>query len=208
VEVKDAIGKIRDALAQVEGQGQNMVSTEALRHYLDALEKGASTSSEIRKLQHESALAQYKAGQDQSIAMFNAVIGFAQAALKTSLIVNGAAAIALLTFIGNIWTKTQTANVAHSLSSALVFFCVGTLAAAVSTVTTYITQGLYARQIRKTGIAFHVITLILICASYVLFGFGIFKAYAAFVTHLAPQPGIAGNSPPIGGTPLNMNIGP
>ena len=186
MEVKDAIGNIRTALAQLEGQGQKLVSTEALRVYLDELEKDAGTSSAVRKLQHESNLAQYKAERDQAIAMFNAVIGFSQAALKTSLLVNGAAAIALLTFIGNIWSKVQTAEVALSLSTALALFCIGALAAAVSTVTTYITQGCYSRMYRKTGIVFHAGTLLLISASYVLFGFGIFKSYAAFITHLTP----------------------
>ncbi len=186
MEVKDAIGKILTALAQLEGEGQKLVSTEALRQYLGTLEKDAGISSEIRKLQHDSSLAQYKADLDQTIAMFNAVIGFAQSALKTSLLVNGAAAIALLSFIGNIWTKEQTPDVARSLSSALVFFCVGVLAAAVSTVTTYLAQGCYAHQYRKAGIAFHVATLGLISASYILFGFGIFQSYAAFIAHLVP----------------------
>jgi hypothetical protein len=186
VEVKDAMGNIRTALAQLEGQGQKLVSTEALRQYLDALEKDAGTSSEIRKLQHESHLAEYKASRDHAIAMFNSVIGFAQAALKTSLLINGAAAIALLTFIGNIWTKTQTPEVAYSLSSALVLFCVGALGAAVSTVTTYVTQYCYERPYQRTAITFHIVTLILVTSSYVLFGFGVFKSYAAFVTHLVP----------------------
>jgi hypothetical protein len=140
VEVKDALESIRKALAEVEGKGQTLLSTEALRQYLDGLEKNAGVSSEVRKLQHESSLAQYKAGRDQSLAMFNSVIGFAQVALKTSLLVNGAASIALLTFIGNIWTKTQTAAVAKALSSSLALFAVGALAAALATVTTYITQ--------------------------------------------------------------------
>lgn len=186
MEVKDAIENIRGALAQLDGQGQQLVSTAALRRYLDALEIDAGISSEVRKLQHESNLAQYKASRDLSLAMFNAVIGFGQAALKTSLVVNGAAAIALLTFIGNIWTKTQTPEVARSLSSALVLFSLGALAAAVSTVTTYLTQGCYQHHLTKTGIAFHVVTLLLISASYVVFGFGISEAYTAFTTHLAP----------------------
>jgi len=184
VEVKDAMGNIRLALKQLEDQGQNLVSTEALRTYLDTLEKDAGVSAESRKLLHESRLAEYKAGRDLGIAMFNAVIGFAQAALKTSLLVNGAAAIALLTFIGNIWTKVQAPAVAQSLSAALVLFCLGALAAALSTATTYLTQYCYQRPRQKTAMTFHMATLVLITVSYAFFGFGIFKTYGAFITHL------------------------
>lgn len=186
MEVKDALGNIRTALAEVEGKGQKLVSTEALRNYLDGLEKDAGISSDIRKLQHESNLAQYKAGRDQSLAMFNSVIGFAQAALKTCLLVNGAATIALLTFIGNIWTKTQTPAVAQALSSSLALFAVGALLAAVATATTYITQWCYERAHEKTAVIFHMATVILVLGSYVLFGFGISQSYGAFITHLVP----------------------
>ncbi|CAG0950818.1 hypothetical protein RHDC4_00065 [Rhodocyclaceae bacterium] len=186
MEVKDALENIRKALAEVAGKGQTLVSTEALRQYLDGLEKDAGISSEVRKLQHESNLAQYKAGRNQSLEMFKSVIGFAQVALKTSLLVNGAASIALLTFIGNIWTKTQTAAVAKALSSSLALFAVGALAAALATVTTYITQWCYERPYRKSAVAFHIATVVLVLGSYAFFGYGIVASYGAFITHLAP----------------------
>ncbi len=186
VDVKDALENIRTALAQIEGGGQELVSTKALRQYLDVLEKDAGVSSDVRKLQHDSYLAEYKAGRDQSLAMFNSVIGFAQAALKTSLLSNGAATIALLTFIGNIWTRTQTAEVAKALTFSLAMFAIGTLLAAMATATTYVTQWSYGSCHQKLAIAFHVLSVVLVIASYVLFGFSVYESYGAFLVHLSP----------------------
>jgi hypothetical protein len=103
MEAKDAIEKVRKALNDLEANGQKLVSTEGLRNFLDSVEKEAGASIELNKLRHESHLTQYKAERELAIELFRSVISSGQHALKTSILVNGGAAVALLAFVSNVW---------------------------------------------------------------------------------------------------------
>jgi hypothetical protein len=186
MEAKDAIEKVRKALNDLEANGQKLVSTEGLRNFLDSVEKEAGASIELSKLRHESHLTQYKAERELAIELFRSVISSGQHALKTSILVNGGAAVALLAFVSNVWTKTQAPQVARALTLSIVYFGIAVLVGAVSTGTTYVTQYFYERSHDKTGLVFHVFTVLLVISSYVLFGLGVFSVYEALTKHLAP----------------------
>ena len=75
-------------------------------------------------------------------AMFEAVVEFAVLALRTLVLVNGAAVIALLTFVGKVWANDQRngSGMAHILFWPLIFFLSGLIMALVATILAYITQ--------------------------------------------------------------------
>jgi len=185
MEVKDAIKIIKSALADVQSTGQAFVHIPSLNTFLDNLEKNASVSSQILELQHQSNLEGYKSQRQQQIEMFRTVIATGQSALKTSLLINGGAAVALLAFMGRAWSKSLGNALyypmVNSLSHSLVSFGVGVFIGALASGTTYLTQTAYNHQYNKTGISLQILTVLLVLATYCLFLSGMLNAGNAFL---------------------------
>ncbi len=84
--------------------------------------------------------------------MFEAAVEFAVLALRTLVLVNGAAVIALLTFVGQVWANDQRngSGMAHILFWPLIFFLTGLVMALVATILAYITQMITTEHGRGT----------------------------------------------------------
>lgn len=74
--------------------------------------------------------------------MFRAAVDFAIIGIKTLVMVNGAAVIALLTFVGQVWANDQHngSAMAKILFWPLLFFLAGLIMAVVTTLLAYVTQ--------------------------------------------------------------------
>ena len=111
--------------------------------------------------------------------MFRAVITAGQNAIKTSFLLNGGAAVALLAFIAHMAdVKPETVPV---FASCMVPFTIGVLIIAVTSGLTYITQWLYQRTSlagRKAGFWVNILCVVSGIASYLLFAWG--QTFAAF----------------------------
>ncbi|GAF89691.1 unnamed protein product, partial [marine sediment metagenome] len=133
----------------------------------------------------------YKAECDSKLEewklKFRATVQSGQAALKSAFLINGGAAVGLLAFIGNVWTKTK-ANV-NGLGFPLLLYVFGVLFPAVASGLTYLSQYQYgksvkdddhfarcARKINWVGITFVIL-------SYFLFAIATFWAYRFFVAY-------------------------
>ena len=195
-EVIDHLGR---ALAEVKKQGQEVVSVTALVSYLANLKEHVEKVGELDRIEldaahasfqaeHERNLAHYDAQQKHSVEMLRSVFAYGQAALKSSILINGGAAVALLAFIGKIWSEETGQAAVNALTSALVFFGFGVLAGAIGTGATYFSQLSYASSWIKTGVGFHILTILIVSAAYVLFGLGSYEAYESFLKHLSPSP--------------------
>ena len=196
---KEVIDDLGRALAQVKEQGQKVVSVAALESYLADLKGHVEKSGELDRIkldsdlasfraEHERNLAHYDAQQKHSVEMIRSVFAYGQAALKSSILINGGAAAALLAFIGKIWSEETGQAAVNALTSALVLFSFGVLAGAIGTAATYLSQLSYASSWNKTGVGFHVLTILIVAAAYVLFGLGSYEAYESFLKHLSPSP--------------------
>ncbi|MES2473892.1 MAG: hypothetical protein V4601_13755 [Pseudomonadota bacterium] len=82
------------------------------------------------------------APDDFPLHMFEAAVEFAITAIKTLVMVNGAAVIALLTFVGQVWANDQHngSAMAHILFWPLLFFLTGLIMAVLTCLLAYITQ--------------------------------------------------------------------
>lgn len=194
MQAKDLINIIKKA---VQENNQEVISQDALVNYLKALDSdlennevadrnALDTDLAVFKAEQERNLAHYNAQQLFSLEMLRSVITYGQAALKSALLINGGAVVALLAFIGNIWEKDTPQAAVDSLTSSIVYFAFGVLLAAFGTGTTYLTQYCYSEEYLKTGAWFHGGTIVIVLGSYFLFGFGAYDAYLAFVEHLTP----------------------
>jgi hypothetical protein len=74
--------------------------------------------------------------------MFEAAVEFAILAIRTLILINGAAVIALLTFVGQVWANDQHTGsaMAKVLFWPLLFFLIGVIMAVTTTLLAYITQ--------------------------------------------------------------------
>jgi hypothetical protein len=74
--------------------------------------------------------------------MFEAAVEFAILAIRTLILINGAAVIALLTFVGQVWANDQHngSAMAHILFWPLLFFLAGLILAVITCLLAYITQ--------------------------------------------------------------------
>lgn len=112
-----------------------------------------------------------------------AFVAYSILALKSIILINGGAAVALLAFMGNIWVKNTAPAVTSLLTKSIACFACGVLTGAFSAATTYLTQWLYSTSWNRFGKVVHIFTYIIIILSFVLFGMGIYKASVAFNLH-------------------------
>ena len=195
VDARQVIRTIREDVNAAKVGGSDFVSAKALESYLEDLETHVGEGGDPLELErvHERGLAHYKAVQQFDVEMSRSVISTAQSALKSSVLINGSAAAGTLAFIGGIWDGPGLVTAVGPLATALCHFALGVLASGSGTVTTYLTQFFYSRQPYscqnsriwyRFGFGFHVVSLILVVASFILFGLGSYCAYRAIAGHL------------------------
>lgn len=179
--VSEKIKEITKAVKDVQSSGVDSIAIIPLLEYLARLESETDATQELNKLQHEASLAQFKAENDRYLEMFRSVYETAKTALTTSILVNGGASVALLTFIGNIVKRSGDLSVSCWITASLISFAIGVFSGAVATGTTYVTQYCYSNKFMRSAAGFHIFTLVLVIASYAAFIFGIIYAYHGFI---------------------------
>jgi hypothetical protein len=202
MDAKVVIKALMDIIEQSRKQGVEVIRLTDVQNLLNDLNQRivSAESQPVQelppdialtqwKMQHEINLAQYitqyRASTDTSLELLRSVILSGQAALKSAILINGGAAVALLAFIGRIWETQPSRFVVSGLTSSLLAFVYGVLAAAAATGTTYLAQFFYNYNLVKTGHITNIISITLVIISYILFGyFGCYKAYLAFIAHL------------------------
>ena len=194
MKASEAIDDLQKALDDLIARNEKTVSIDALNNYLSLLRKDAENSHEIDRIQHEKEqsqfvdasqrnIAAYNAQISMSLEMFKSVIVTGQAALKSSMIINGGAALALLTFIGHALSSPSFNTPIKGIVSALLIFCAGVLGSGVAAGTTYLSQLSYSADKalwRKIGGVFHILTTCLVIIAYFLFGYASYTAYEFF----------------------------
>jgi len=115
---------------------------------------------------------------EKSIAMFESVIMTGQTALKSAMLINGGASIALLTFLGQFIARPVMGGIAP-FPEALAYFVGGVLAAAVAQGATHVSQRGYARK-KWWGPLFTALAILFVVGAYSCFGWGSRLAYSGF----------------------------
>ena len=118
--------------------------------------------------------------------MFQAAVEFAITGIRTLVLVNGAAVIALLTFVGQVWANDQKSGsaMAQILFWPLLLFLAGLVLAVATTLLAYVTQMITtdsgmalippkAKRLRKAAIAASILSLVAFTAAAVLTAVGI-----------------------------------
>lgn len=139
----DIIKELKNVSTEVHKKGE-IISPEALVKYIESLENDAEESRKFYE-------AEFKARSEASLEMFKSVIISGQSAIRSAILINGGAFVALLVFIGKIWSESTSQIASSLLSSGIAFFSSGVLAGAVAAGFTYLSQLCYSHHHMKTG---------------------------------------------------------
>ena len=146
-------------------------------------------------------IAKFQAFQNDSTELLRSVITFSIEILKSAMLINGGAAVALLAFTGAVWSSGQPNSSVQSLSTAILWFGGGVLATMVGTILGYFTQyHYYKRQthdvnmwVKNTpgerlpmsqGFYFHACAAFCVFVSLVCFCIGAYESVQAFSVSL------------------------
>jgi hypothetical protein len=186
---KQFAGQMKATIEEIKAKGTAAIQCDNLIAYLDEVQKSPEPNpSPVEIEQYKANLQnwiesnrQVHAGQ---LEMFRSVIAAGQGAIKSSFLLNGGAAVAMLAFISHL-AQFSVKNV-HVFAACLTPFTYGVLSIAVVSGTTYLSQWFYASSRssgQRVGFWLNIVCIVLGLASYGFFAYGLLVSYRAFVNY-------------------------
>jgi hypothetical protein len=180
-------------LSKLKVAGHTAIALDPLITYVSGLVESARASDpeddrQRIRINFEGQLEKYRAEVQGNLEMFKAVLETGQSALKALSVINGAAAIAILAFLGNVLAHPSKEGLAAvpSMSRAMVWFATGVGLAGVGFAARYLSQASFAGDLwsnaataGKGGIWLRVLAIAGGLFSLVLFFVGIGAAFNA-----------------------------
>ncbi len=183
--MSEDIKQLADLLKEKKKEGSGAVKIDFMIDTLRKLYKRfvAEENESDRlcvELNHKSDLENWKENRETDRVMLNATITLSGLALRSAILINGGAAVACLTFLGNV--KGDYSLLANSLE----LYVFGVLSATTATGGAYLCQSAYTSDKEKWGDRLRAFCIILIFMSYSLFGFGSCLTYETFSKQSQP----------------------
>ena len=184
---KSLAKNLRDEVAHLrDQQGVDAIQCNDLIVYLDQVLDATNEGEDPVRMEQirahlQTSVEDRKAIQASNLEMFRSVITSGQNALRTALLINGGATIALLAFLGKM--TTENPGKIAIFSGSLMIFTVGVFIAGLTSGFTYLSQWFYASGkswCRWTGWALNIICIILGLLAYGVFIWGAVDAYMGF----------------------------
>lgn len=183
------MGNARTAdYAEKEASSMATSDDETNRYRLDARRLRLDfrkQEDERRKLDVEER----KIENERIKASFDASIRFAEHTLRSLILLNGGAAVSLITFASKESSIVGTKISAHASTTftGAVVFAVGAAMAVLSMAVSYLAQHQYTyeileKRVRWTGNAFRATAIVLAIGSMGLFIYGVYSAYSTTLT--------------------------
>lgn len=189
----EVVTVFKGAIESTKQNGIEKVSIADLEAYADRLEEVVKESPEGVNA-GEANMERYRADlnawitarqhqYEHNLEMLRSVITVGQSALKSALLINGGAAVAMLAFLGRLFSGKSSLMSLDGLSIALLQFVWGVLAAAIAAGATYFSQAGYGGEFGswspRVGIGGHIIAILGVFCAYGFFGVGAWQAYSA-----------------------------
>jgi hypothetical protein len=167
-----------------------MTSSELIQKLLkevrDLRQKGVSTidAAKLEEALSSGTLIDNKK-HEWGFRLFDATIRYGDQAIKSAVLINGGAAVGVLTFLGHVSSQL----IQQECATSLLFFIIGVLFATVTYGISYLAQRAYQRAQfeQKANIHADILSWMAIgfmCISYLLFLFGSLRACEAFTKTL------------------------
>jgi len=183
---------LREKAQKLRAENEQSREASGLDDIAHKLEEGGLSNAiaadlESQKTRNAQWLDQMKRHGDWYLENDKAVLNLSQAAVRTLVLVNAGAAIALLSFVANIWQKGTDVT---PFIGGLAWFCCGVGTATLTAALSYITQLLYGSRDGKDlslAKALHKTTVIIGFVSLFIFAAGCFVSYESFNTKPVPD---------------------
>lgn len=187
--VKKFAAEMKATIEDIKSKGTAAIYCDNIIAYLDEVLKSPEPTITPFQMEHYKAQLQkwideHKHQHEGDLEMFRSVITAGQGAIKSSFLLNGSAAVALLAFIAHL--AQFDAGKVSTFAECLILFTIGALAVAVTSGFTYLSQWLYAGDYRwseKAGFVLNIFCILLGISSYGMFTWGLFATYHAFVAY-------------------------
>jgi hypothetical protein len=183
--VKNFAEQMKATILYIKSQGTAAIFCDNIVAYLDGVinsPQPAPTVADIEryKAEMQSRIEFNKHTHESNLESFKAVISAGQSAIKASLLLNGGAAVALLTFISHLATiKPEKVS---QFAPSIVPFAFGALAIVVTAGLTYLSQWFYASpKTNKLGFFANIACIALGITSYASFVWGLIRTYCLLI---------------------------
>ncbi|TLF44794.1 hypothetical protein FEI13_18615 [Halomonas urmiana] len=184
---KSLAKNLRDEVVYLrDQQSVQAIQCDELVAYLDRVltspdEEVDPVRMEQIRTELQSSVEDRKALQASSLEMFRSVITAGQNALRTALLMNGGATVALLAFLGKL--TTENPDKLSTFAGSLMIFTFGVFITGLVSGFTYLSQWFYASKrdwCQMTGWFMNILCIVLGLAAYGAFIWGAIDAYTGF----------------------------
>lgn len=182
-------GQMRQTIEDLKAKGTAAIYSDNLIAYLREVETSPDPEpSELDIEKYKADLQNWIEGNkythEGELEHFRSVITSGQGAIKSSFLLNGGGAVAMLAFTGHL-AQFNAGKVAD-FGACILPFAFGVLAISVTSGLTYLSQWFYASSrpwAFKTGFALNVACIVLGLVSYACFSWGLLATYRAFIAY-------------------------
>ena len=143
---------------------------------LEGEDSNGNVVNKLKELQHASDISQYEQGQQLNRQMVDACVNLGGIALKTAILINGGASVAMLAYLGKLPVDADYG----AFPFAMLLFVMGVLLSAIATGTGYLAQYSWTQHHDKRGNLILIVTVLLLISSYFCFGSGGYQAFLEF----------------------------
>lgn len=204
----DIIEELREQIKLLKEKDpiNKIITIESLERCLDSfekIEKNDNAAFEIKKyeLEYQKYIIDSEAtnqwNRQSASELFKATLDSAFSAIKAPFLLNGAASLSMLTFIGKVSTDQNSSIIVSDLSCSLFIFCIGVLFSSVASAAMYFAQAKFQNSYEymiknenndqkeenehgKRGEWWKSFSIAFVVCSYVLFIYGIYTAHITF----------------------------
>ncbi len=186
---KQFAAQTKALIEDIKAKGTATIYCDHLIAYLNEVENTPEVEPSPIQIEKSKADLQNRTETDKRnhewrLEMFRSVNTSGQAAIKSSFLLNGGAAVAMLAFIGHL--AQFKAEKVPAFSACLLPFAYGVLVIAVTSGLTYLSQLFYASTrtwLQTVGDAVNILCILLCCSSYGFFARGLFDTYRSFIAY-------------------------
>ncbi|MCH7501417.1 MAG: hypothetical protein IH886_15700 [Nitrospinae bacterium] len=181
MDTKDLFKIMEEDLQSAKQDGVENIPIQNLEKWIVELKKldeetknSSLTQSQLEEYKTKRAgwLEDLKAHHQLTLELIKTELQLGHTALKTSILINGGAAVALLAFIGQVWNKKDSIINIQGITEPLTCFVYGVFCAGIAFGFGYISQIFYNKFKRKWGLSFHVLAFLLGLSSFIFFLLG------------------------------------
>lgn len=186
----EILAELDKATSAVEEKGLKSVKVANLKKFNALMREWHEEDKKAGEIDHATRIEKFRAEltdwleerkrqHEGQLEMIRNVVTSGQAAMRTTLLINGGAAVALLAFVGHLVELPESAVKISDIARAMSLFVGGVLSGAVAIAITYLNNLAASQEMVRTANVLNWFAIVSGLASLGLFCFGGYMAFEA-----------------------------